>query len=93
MTSEAKLKNTVSNKDALKEDATPLLTNARRVRAGCSCCLVAGFLIIYLPVIFDSISSAFTKLRFFRAGITLNPVGWANTKKRFSSTLTLFRPC
>ncbi len=83
MTSEAKLKNTVSNKDAPKRRRHASL-DKRKARAGWLFVLpfVAGFLIIYLPVIFDSIRLSFYQIKVLPGGgFTLNPVGWANYKE------------
>ncbi|HHT54324.1 MAG TPA: sugar ABC transporter permease [Clostridiales bacterium] len=83
MTSEVKLKNTVSNKGASKKRRHASL-DKRKARAGWLFVLpfVVGFLIIYLPVIFDSIRLSFYHIKVLPGGgYTLDPVGWGNYKE------------
>jgi ABC-type sugar transport system permease subunit len=84
MTNEAKLHNTVSTKSASKKRRKIASLDRRKARAGWLFVLpfIIGFVIIYLPIIYDSI-----KLSFFRitvlagGGFTLDPVGWLNYKE------------
>jgi ABC-type sugar transport system permease subunit len=84
MTNEAKLQNTVSAKKSAPKRRKIASLDRRKARAGWLFVLpfVIGFILIYLPVIYESI-----KLSFFRitvlagGGFTLEPVGWLNYKE------------
>lgn len=83
MTNEAKLRNTVSTKQAPKRRRAASL-DKRKARAGWLFVLpfVIGFLIIYLPIIFDSIKLSFYRIEVLAGGgYELEAVGFANYRE------------
>lgn len=83
MTNEAKLKNIVSTKSAPKRRKIASL-DRRKARAGWLFVLpfVIGFVIVYLPIIFESIKLSFFRINVLAGGgFTLDPVGWLNYKE------------
>ena len=66
----------------------------RKARAGWMFVMpfVLSFIIIYLPIIIDSIKYSFNKIKIGQGGgYTLEFVGWENYRKRCLSTLSSFR--
>ena len=97
MTNEAKLQNTAAKKQAPKRRRAVSL-DRRKARAGWLFVLpfVAGFLLIYLPIIFDSVKLSFFRIEVLAGGgYNLNPVGFDNYREAlfvnpdFVSTLVL----
>ena len=83
MTNEAKLQNTAAKKQAPKRRRAVSL-DRRKARAGWLFVLpfVAGFLLIYLPIIFDSVKLSFFRIEVLAGGgYNLNPVGFDNYRE------------
>ena len=83
MTNEAKLQNTAAKKQAPKRRRAVSL-DRRKARAGWFFVLpfVAGFLLIYLPIIFDSVKLSFFRIEVLAGGgYNLNPVGFDNYRE------------
>ena len=80
MTNDAKLQNTVSKKSAPKKRKIASL-DKRKARVGWYFVLpfLIGFVLIYLPVIFDSVKLSFFKISILQGGgYDLIPVGFEN---------------
>ena len=80
MTNDAKLQNTVSKKSAPKKRKIASL-DKRKSRVGWYFVLpfLIGFVLIYLPVIFDSVKLSFFKISILQGGgYSLTPVGLEN---------------
>ena len=83
MTNEAKLQNTAAKKQAPKRRRAVSL-DRRKARAGWFFVLpfIAGFLLIYLPIIFDSVKLSFFRIEVLAGGgYNLNPVGFENYRE------------
>ena len=80
MTNDAKLQNTMSKKSAPKKRKIASL-DKRKSRIGWYFVLpfLIGFVLIYLPVIFDSVKLSFFKINILQGGgYSLTPVGFEN---------------
>ena len=80
MTNDAKLQNTMSKKSAPKKRKIASL-DKRKSRVGWYFVLpfLIGFVLIYLPVIFDSVKLSFFKINILQGGgYSLTPVGFEN---------------
>ena len=80
MTNDAKLQNTMSKKSAPKKRKIASL-DKRKSRVGWYFVLpfLIGFVMIYLPVIFDSVKLSFYKINILQGGgYSLTPVGFEN---------------
>ena len=80
MTNDAKLQNTVTKKSAPKKRKIASL-DKRKARIGWYFVLpfLIGFVLIYLPVIFDSVKLSFFKINILQGGgYSLTPVGFEN---------------
>ena len=80
MTNDAKLQNTMSKKSAPKKRKIASL-DKRKARVGWYFVLpfLIGFVLIYLPVIFDSVKLSFYKINILQGGgYSLTPVGFEN---------------
>ncbi len=84
MTNEAKLQNTVATKQAPKKRRRAVSLDRRKARAGWLFVLpfVLGFLLIYLPIIFDSIKLSFFRIHVLAGGgYELEAVGLENYRQ------------
>ena len=84
MTNEAKLQNTVATKQAPKKRRRAVSLDRRKARAGWLFVLpfVLGFLLIYLPIIFDSIKLSFFRIHVLAGGgYELEAVGFENYRQ------------
>ncbi len=82
MTNDIQLKNVTSSpKAAPKRKRKAASLDRRKARAGWWFCMpfIAGFIAIYLPIIFDSIRYSFSKIKIVSGeGFTITNVGFAN---------------
>ncbi len=84
MTNEAKLNRTVSTKNAQPKKRKIASLDRRKARAGWIFVLpfIIGFVLIYLPMVFDSIRMSFMEMKIIPGGgYELNYVGFANYSK------------
>ena len=81
MTNDAKLQNTVSAKKSAPKKRKIASLDRRKARAGWGFVLpfVIGFIVLYLPIIFDSVKLSFFRIEVLNGGgFMLHPVGWLN---------------
>ena len=84
MTNEAKLNRTVSNKNAQPKKRKIASLDRRKARAGWIFVLpfIIGFVLIYLPMVFDSVRMSFMEMKVIPGGgYQLNYVGLENYSK------------
>ena len=84
MTNEAKLQNTVSATKAPKKRKRIVSLDRKKARAGWFFVLpfIIGFLIIYLPILFESVKFSFFRIDLLAGGgYELEYVGWENYRE------------
>ena len=84
MTNEAKLQNTVSATKAPKKRKRAVSLDRKKARAGWFFVLpfIIGFLIIYLPILFESVKFSFFRIDLLAGGgYELEYVGWENYRE------------
>ena len=84
MTNEAKLQNTTATKQAPKKRRRAASLDVRKARAGWFFVLpfILGFVLIYLPIIFESVQLSFFRIHVLAGGgYELEAVGWDNYRQ------------
>ena len=84
MTNEAKLQNTTATKQAPKKRRRAASLDRRKARAGWLFVLpfIIGFVLIYLPIIFESVQLSFFRIHVLAGGgYELEAVGWENYRQ------------
>ncbi len=84
MTNEAKLQNTAAKKQAPKKRRRAASLDVRKARAGWLFVLpfILGFVLIYLPIIFESVQLSFFRIHVLAGGgYELEAVGWENYRQ------------